>query len=101
RSHIFRRNLESLRVLSYCIADTSLCKPGSAKVGVSICALGVLLEDLLVLDNCLIRAAFAQKSAREIVLRFFLVRDGCEAPRVSGDGTIEIVFGYKCIRKVA
>ncbi len=66
-----------------------------------VCALGMHLEAFLVLDNRLIRAAFAQKSAREIVLRFFLVRYGCEAGLVSGDGTIEIVFGYKRVRKVA
>ena len=66
-----------------------------------VCALGVHLEDFLILDNGLTRAAFAQKSAREIVLRFFLVRHGCEARLVSGDGTIEIVFGYKRVRKVA
>ena len=54
----------------------------------SVCALRMHLKDLLVLDNRLIRAAFVQKSAREIVLRFFLVRYGCEARLVSGDGTI-------------
>ena len=67
----------------------------------SVCALRMHLEDLLVLDNRLIRAAFAQKSAREIVLRFFLIRYGCEACLVSGDRPVEIVFGYKCVRKVA
>jgi hypothetical protein len=59
------------------------------------------LEDFLILDNGFIRATPAQKSAREIVLRFFLVRYGCEARLVSGDRTIEIVFGYKRVRKVA
>jgi hypothetical protein len=53
------------------------------------------LEHLLVLDNRLIRAACAQKSAGEIVLRFFLVGYDREARRVPGDGTIEITFGYK------
>ena len=67
----------------------------------SVCALRMHLEDLLVLDNGLIRAAFAQKSAREIVLRFFLVRYGCQARGVSGDGTIEITFGYQRARKIA
>jgi hypothetical protein len=67
----------------------------------SICALGMHLEDFLVLDNRLIRTASAQKSVREIVSRFFLVRYGCEARCVPGDGTIEIGFGYECVRKVA
>ena len=67
----------------------------------SICALRMHLEHLLVLDNRLIRAACAQKSAREIVLRFFLVGYDREARRVSGDGTIEITFGYKRVRKIA
>jgi hypothetical protein len=59
------------------------------------------LEHLLILDNRIIRAACAQKSAREIVLRFFLVRYDREARRVSGDGAIEIAFGYERVRKVA
>ena len=93
--------MECLCVLSHCISNASLCKPGAAQIGMSVCALRMHLEHFLVLDNRLIRAAFAQKSAREIVLRFFLVRYGCEARRVPGDGTIEITFGYKRVRKVA
>jgi len=47
------------------------------------------LQHLLVLDNRIIRAACAQKSAGEIVLRFFLVGYDREAtPVVPGDGTI-------------
>jgi hypothetical protein len=67
----------------------------------SVCALRMHLEHVLVLDNRLIRAAFAQKSAREIVLCFFLVGYDREARLVTGDGTIEITFGYKRVRKVA
>jgi hypothetical protein len=59
------------------------------------------LENFLVLDYSFIRTASAQKSAREIVLRFFLVWNGCEARRVTGDGAIEIAFGYERVRKVA
>jgi len=51
------------------------------------------LEDFLILDDSFISPAFAQKSAREIVSRFFMVGYGCEAGPVPGDGTIEIPFG--------
>src|SRR6476646_11735485 len=66
-----------------------------------VCALRMHLERLLVRDNRIIRAACAQKSAGEIVLRFFLVRYDREARRVPGDGAIEITFGYKYVRKIA
>jgi hypothetical protein len=46
------------------------------------------LEDFLVLDSGFIRTASAQKSAREIVLRFFLVRNDRETRRIPRDGTI-------------
>ena len=67
----------------------------------SVCTLRMHRENFLVLDNGFINAAFAQKSAREIVLRFFLIWQGCQAPRVPGDGTVEIAFGYKRARKIA
>src|SRR6478752_5375289 len=67
----------------------------------SVCALRMHLEHLLVRDNRIIRAACAQKSAGEIVLRFFLVRYDREARPVPGDGAIEITFGYKYVRKIA
>src|SRR5947208_549932 len=66
-----------------------------------VCTLGMRLEPLFVLDNRLIRAACAQKSAREIVSRFFLVGYGREARPVPDDGTVEITFGYEYVRKVA
>src|SRR4051794_1603899 len=66
-----------------------------------VCALRMHLENLLVLNNRLIRTACAQKSAREVILRFFLVGDNCEARGVPGNGTIEIPFGYKDICKIA
>src|SRR6478752_2822816 len=66
----------------------------------SVCALRMHLEHLLVRDNRIIRAACAQKSAGEIVLRFFLVGYDREARRVPSDGTIEITFGYKYVRKI-
>src|SRR5262245_15650778 len=59
------------------------------------------LEDLLVLDNGFINAASAQKSAREIVSRFILIRYGCETGGVPGDSSVEIAFGYKRVRKIA
>src|SRR5262249_61762123 len=65
-----------------------------------VCALGMALKHLLVLDNRLIRTAFAQKGTSEIVLRFFLVRYGSKAHLVSSNSTLEIVFGYKRIRQV-
>src|SRR6476646_5250372 len=66
-----------------------------------VCALRMHLERLLVRDNRIIRAACTQKSAREIVLRFFLVGYDREARCVPGDGTIEITFGYKYVPKIA
>jgi hypothetical protein len=58
------------------------------------------LEDFLVLDNGFVTATSAQKSAREIVSRFFLARYGCKASCVPGDGTIVIAFGYNMLTVV-
>src|SRR4029079_10228290 len=59
------------------------------------------LEDFLVLNDGFISAAPPEKSAGEIVSRFFLVRYGCETCRVPSDGTVEITFGYKRVSKIA
>jgi hypothetical protein len=68
---------------------------------VSVCVLGLHLEDFLILDNGFIRATPAQKSPREIVSRFFQGGSAREAGRLPGDRTIEIVYGYQRSRKIA
>src|SRR4029450_8140478 len=88
-------------VLSHSISNTSLCKQCAPQIGVSVSTLGMHREDFLVLENGFIRAALAQKCAREIVLRILLVWDGCEAGGVLRDGTIQITFGYERVRQVA